>query len=79
MKKNMEDIQQKEAEENTALENMVQQIEANLTTTTVGIKMLYSEACLNKISLGQIFVFEIDWCSVYTGWISKDCLQWDLI
>lgn len=34
MKKNMEDIQKKEAEENTALENMVQQIEANLTTTT---------------------------------------------
>lgn len=32
----MEDLQKKEAEENTALENMVQQIEANLTITTVG-------------------------------------------
>jgi hypothetical protein len=55
MKKNMEDIQQKEAEENTALENMVQQIEANLTTTTVGIKMLYSEACLKQNLLGTNF------------------------
>lgn len=37
MKKDMEDIQKKEAEENAALENMVQQIEANLTTTTVSL------------------------------------------
>ena len=31
----MEAIQKKEAEETTALENMVQQVEANLETTTV--------------------------------------------
>ncbi|XP_071172578.1 endosome-associated-trafficking regulator 1-like [Mytilus edulis] len=47
MKKDMEDLQKKEAEENTALENMVQQIEANLTITTK--RAVQAETTVSKL------------------------------
>lgn len=37
MKKDMEILQKKEAEDTAALEEMIQQVEANLTTTTVRV------------------------------------------
>jgi hypothetical protein len=39
----------------------------------------YSKTCLNQASLGLIFVFAIDRCSLYTGYFKKDFLYWDFI
>jgi hypothetical protein len=35
---------------------------------------MYNETCLNRTSLGPTFVFGMDRCLVYTGWMNKDFL-----
>lgn len=41
--------------------------------------IMYSKTCLNRSSLEQNFVFGTERCLVYTGWLNKDFLYWDLI
>ena len=62
--KEMEAIQKKEAEDTAALENMVQQVEANLVTTTVRLwssnchiipqEILYSNLLISSVT----FIFK---------------------
>jgi hypothetical protein len=40
---------------------------------------LYSELCLNLISLGPAFMLGIDRFSAYAGKINKDFVHWDFI
>jgi len=41
---------------------------------TFGLVFYHSEIRLNRASLGLVFVFGIEMCSVYTGKINKDFL-----
>ena len=39
--------------------------------------VIYSLTCLNQISLESTLVVRLDRCSIYTGKITIDFLQWD--